>query len=157
MKNITNTQELKKTKKMMKMNKLKLTYMVLPFVLLTGCMDSEKNKLDNRVADFWGHKINKEFDKAYEFLSPGWKSGEGKESYVRRMNNSKIKWLNMKLKEKTCKEKDLCTVISEIEYEYQFKGALSTNVIVPSDVKEKWIMIDNIWYQVPIKSNIQQK
>ncbi|MFK5855707.1 MAG: hypothetical protein QM503_06215 [Bacteroidota bacterium] len=132
------------------MNKVNLTIVLTMLFFMSACVDKEKNKLDNRVIDFWHHKINKNFDKAYDFLSPGWKSNESKDSYQVRLKQSQIKWLSSKIKEKTCSETYLCTVTLDIEYEFIFKGTMTgSKIVVPSQVTEKWLMKDNIWYFVP--------
>lgn len=140
------------------MNKLKLTIILIAAsLLMTACEDQEKNKLDNRVIDFWNHKIERDFSAAHKFLSPGWKKNESEVSFIQRMNRSTVSWLNVKIKEKQCSEKYLCTVIVGVEYEYQFKGSMGEKIRVPSQVTEKWLMKDNIWYNVPIKSKVGQK
>lgn len=122
--------------------------------LLSACVDKEKGKLNNRAIDFWKFKIEKRFDKAYEFLSPGWRSGESKESYVLRMGQSKIKWTDVKVAKKTCSQKDLCQLLLEITYLYKFKGAVSEKMEITTQVSENWLLKDNNWYHVPIKKNI---
>ena len=42
------------------MNKLKLALLIISTaIFLIACEDQEKNKLDNRVIDYWNLKINK--------------------------------------------------------------------------------------------------
>jgi len=140
------------------MNKIKIILLILSTVmLLSACEDPEKGKLDSRAMEYWRYKINKDFDKAYEYLSPGWRSTESKETFARRMSLSVVKWLSVKIKEKICSEKDLCVVVFEIVYEYRFKGGVGGEIQVPSEVKETWMMKGNVWYHVPIQSNIKQK
>ncbi|VAW34918.1 hypothetical protein MNBD_GAMMA01-2179 [hydrothermal vent metagenome] len=140
------------------MNKLNAIILILTATLsMTACVDSEKDKLDNRIIEFWNYKINNDFNKAYEFLSPGWRSSEDKESYVRRMSRSVVDWLGIKIKDKKCSEKYLCVVVLEIEYEYHFKGTMAGKIRIPSDIRETWLMKDNIWYYVPNKSKFRQK
>lgn len=139
------------------MNKIEATIITTIVLFTITACNQEKNTLDNRVMDYWSHKINRDFDKAYEFLSPGWKGKEDKDKYARRINKSVVNWLSINIKEKQCSEAYLCTVISEIEYDYNFRGAVNEKMKVKSDIKERWIMKDNVWYHVPIKVNINEK
>ena len=122
---------------------------------LIACVDKEKNKLDNRVADYWKYKINKEFDKTYEFLSPGWKASEELNIYQQRMIASKVNWTEAKLNKKECEQVNFCTVYSDIEYEFNLKASGNNLMKVPTIVSEKWILKDNTWYLVPEKKNIR--
>lgn len=137
------------------MKKIKIISIIfITSVWMTACVDQEKNKLDNRVLDFWHAKINKDFKKAYEFLSPGWKVNESKQAYIQRMTASKIKWLSVKINKKICHEVDVCQVKIMLEYEYQFRGAFSEKIIVPSELNENWIMDSNTWYIVPVETKL---
>lgn len=138
-----------------KHNFLSILSLMLVTTMMTGCVDSEKNKLDNRVADYWNYKINKEFDKAYEFLSPGWKSSEPQEAYQQRMVASKVNWTKASFNKKECSQPDLCKVFIDIEYEFNMRAGGNTLMKVPTTVSEKWIMKDNRWYQVPDKKKIR--
>lgn len=134
------------------MNKFKLFTLALSTILLlSACQDTKKGKLDNRVLDYWHAKINRDFKTAYQFLSPGWKSNESEEAYIRRMNQVRIKWLGVKINNKKCSQENLCSLIVGISYEYRFKGVGGKKMTVDSSVKENWIMKDNVWYHVPVK------
>lgn len=121
---------------------------------MSACEKDESGKLDNRVVDFWNFKIDRNFAEAYDFLSPGWKSNENQESFIRRMSISAVKWTSVKLLSKKCRQKDLCVIKVEIGYEYQFRGAVSEKMQVETTLAENWIMKDNIWYNIPIKKKI---
>ena len=132
------------------MNKIKLICLTLiTSILLISC-NNEKNKLDNRVQDYWNYKIAHDFSKAYEFLSPGWKANEKVESFQRRMAMSSVKWINARVIEKKCSQTYLCEVKVGIEYEYRFKRAMNKVMKLETSLKENWIMKNNIWYNIPI-------
>jgi len=137
------------------MNKIKLTILLITTaVLLTACQDKEAGKLDNRVLAFWNFKISKDFKSAYQFLSPGWKINEKESVYTLRMGMSKVKWIDAKIKDKECKQTDLCIVRMTIDYEYQFKGVTSEKMVVSTTLSENWIMKDNVWYNLPIDKKL---
>lgn len=142
-------------KTMIKIKQINLLLVITLFI--TACVDTEKNKLDNRAEAYWQHKINKEFKEAYGFLSPGWKKTEPQFSYEQRMLISKANWVNSKLGKKQCSQPDLCVVTMQIEYEYKFKSSGSNKILVPSTVKETWIMKGNVWYHLPLDKKMSQK
>ena len=131
------------------MNKLKLVMLSLTFLFLSACVDSEKDKLDNRVLDFWKLKIDKKYKESYQFLSPGWKKTESEIAYVERLNRSKVNWIKADLIEKQCSDTSICEVKIKLSYEYQFKGVASEMVTVETNLTEKWIMKSNKWYNLP--------
>ncbi|MFK8012159.1 MAG: hypothetical protein AB8B80_08980 [Marinicellaceae bacterium] len=139
------------------MKKIKIISTLALISSLAACVDQEKNKLDNRVLDYWNFKINKDYESAYDFLSPGWKSTENKEAFARRMKNSTIDWKSAKILTKECSETYLCDVSLQIEYEYMFKEAIGNKILMPTSLKENWLMQDNVWYNVPVKKRIKSR
>jgi len=140
------------------MNKIKLiSLLAVTAIIMTGCVDAEKNKLSNRADAYWQHKINKEFNQAYEFLSPGWKKTDSVEAYKQRMIISKANWLNSKVAKKQCSQPDLCVVIMDIVYEFKFPTAGSQKIKIESKIKETWILKDNTWFHLPLKKKMSQK
>jgi len=136
------------------MNKIQkitpLIMLMITAVFMTACTDNEKNKLDNRVKDYWDAKINKDFDVAYEFLTPGWRTTEDKRSYVNRMAGGKIEWVSVKTKSKECTQVDVCKVKVTLSYVYRFPGR-GGKIETDSDLTENWLMKDNTWYHLPKK------
>lgn len=128
--------------------------MVSVSLLMTACEDQEKNKLDNRVIDYWNHKINHEFKEAYQFLSPGWRATESEVGFAQRMSQSTIVWKNVKFIDKKCTQKDLCIVTVEITYNYSFQAVGGKLMTVESNIDETWIMKNNKWYHTPIKKKL---
>lgn len=140
------------------MNKYNKFLVIIVFsLLLTGCIDHEKNKLDNRAQQFWDYKINKEFKEAYEYLSPGWRKTDTLEAFKQRMLISKANWKEAKMVKKECSQPDLCVVTMSIKYEYKFHTSGSQKMQIESSVKETWILKDNIWFNLPLQKKIGQK
>ena len=68
-----------------------------------------------------------------------------------------MEWKTVKVLDKNCSETYLCEMVVEIEYEYMFKEASGKKILMPSSLKENWLMDDNIWYHVPIKTKAKSK
>jgi len=137
--------------------KIKQIIMVLvTLLIMTACGDAEKNKLENRAADYWKFKIEKNFKKAYQFLTPGWRKTDSEAAFSQRLITSKVKWLDSKVTKKECSQPDLCIVTMEITYEYQFRTSGSQKIKADSMVKETWILKDNTWYHLPLQKKMSQ-
>ena len=139
------------------MIKLKLLAIALISLQFTACIDTEKNKLENRATAYWDYKVKKDFKKAYEFLTPGWKKTESMQSYERRFLNSKVNWTKSAFNNKKCSKPDLCRVTMAINYEFMFKSASNKLMKMDDFITDTWVLKDNIWYVLPIKKNIKEK
>lgn len=129
---------------------------LVTLLIMTACGDAEKNKLENRAADYWKFKIEKNFKKAYQFLTPGWRKTDSEAAFSQRLITSKVKWLDSKVTKKECSQPDLCIVTMEITYEYQFRTSGSQKIKADSMVKETWILKDNTWYHLPLQKKMSQ-
>ena len=131
------------------MNKIKITLLLITTaILLTSCQDQEEGKLDNRVKAYWDAKINKDFKASYLYLTPGWRSTESEEAYFIRYSGISIKWLSAILESKNCTKPDVCSVEVLIKYSYRFPTG-GGELEAESKVKENWLLIDNVWYNLP--------
>ena len=145
-----------KTKMKIEMKIKQMTMALVVLLIMTACSDAEKNKLDNRAADYWKYKIGKDFKKAYQFLTPGWRKTDSEAAFTQRMVISKVKWLDSKVNKKECSKPDLCIVTMNITYEYQFKSSGSQKIEASSKIKETWILKENIWYHLPLQKKMSQ-
>jgi hypothetical protein len=133
------------------MNKIKIILLLVTTAfLMTACVDKEKNKLDNRVKDYWEAKIAKDFKKSYTFLTPGWRKTENEDVYSNRLSDINIKWMSMEFKSKTCTKPTVCSVGVLIKYSYKFPTG-GGNIETDTVIKENWLLIDNVWYNLPKK------
>ncbi len=133
------------------MNKTKFILLIIATTLLiTACQPDESGKLENRVKAYWQHKINKEFDKAYEFTTPGYKKLISKEAFMLTLSTAKLEWKGMKIDKKQCEKPDLCVVRMLIKYKYKFHlgGFAKQDMEVETPLSEKWILSNNTWYVV---------
>lgn len=87
-----------------------------------------------------------DYEKAYGFLTPGFRGQESLEAYKGRFEG-KTKWLEAVMTGIEC-EPDVCE--AEFSTKYRFLGAPP---IPPMDVKgslkEKWVHTQGEWWQLP--------
>lgn len=114
---------------------------------VVGCTDkASPDNVDRRAVERWNYLIARQAEKAYDYLSPGYRETKTRESYADAMNNRPVKWMEAKFKRKTC-DGDSCQVIVEVKYSVAVGGApaMESN----SDQSETWIRVDGDWYFLP--------
>jgi hypothetical protein len=93
----------------------------------------------------WEHMIKGEFEAAYEYLSPSYRSG-----ISFRDHQSRIKpglWRGVEVKAIKCDQPDVCKVDVEIEFQYQAKWA--GPVTGKRILSETWRKDMGEWWNVP--------
>ena len=64
-------------------------------LLLGGCNFGDKDsvaQVDTRAVERWNYLIAHQAEKAYDYLSPGTRETQTRESYAAAMNNRPVKW-----------------------------------------------------------------
>ena len=92
--------------------------------------------------------IAQDFEGAFEYLSPGYRSGISVRDYQRKLFNRKAIWKEGTVGKSDCSE-DACKV--RISVKYVIYGALPGVGAFESfaAVEEDWVRIDGTWYLVP--------
>lgn len=124
---------------------------VLAGALLTlaGCTGkSGPDSIDTRSVERWNHLIAHEADKAYDYLSPGFRATKTRDDYAAAMNNRPVQWKAAKFKSKTCDE-DSCTVLVDVTYSVMMPGAVGKSGDVTTTQNETWVLVDGAWYFLP--------
>ncbi len=113
----------------------------LSVAVLAGTPEEEVGK---RALERWHALIHRDFEKAYGFLSPAYRSTLSLEAYKRRFSD-RIRWTDVALKQVTCQEVR-CEVTLEVTYQYRskplhYEGSRS--------IQERWIHEQGNWWYVP--------
>ncbi|WP_300622320.1 hypothetical protein, partial [Dokdonella sp.] len=91
---------------------------------LAGCTDkSSPDSIDTRSVERWNHLIAHEAEKAYDYLSPGFRATKTRDDFTAAMNSRPVQWKAAKFKSKTCDE-DSCTVLVDVTYSVMMPGAV---------------------------------
>lgn len=129
----------------------------LSLLAVTGC--GKKDAADlvrQRAAERWDLLGGKHAVKAYDYLSPGYRSTHTLEQYVAYVATARVQWKSAKVESVQC-EDDICTV--KLTVASVLPGAALQR---PSDMEytapvvEKWVRGDGQWYFLP-ESKIQAK
>lgn len=122
-------------------------------LLLSGCNFDDKNNvdaIDKRAVERWNLLIAKQADKAYDYLSPGTRETQSRETYAAAMNTRPVKWTGAKFNHKEC-DGDRCKVYIDVSYSVALPatGPGSKPIQSTSTQSEIWVRVDDGWYYLP--------
>lgn len=117
-------------------------------LVLGGCADrANPDHVDQRSVERWNHLIAHQAEKAYDYLTPGFRATQAREVYAAAMNNRPVQWKEAKFNRKEC-DADRCMVYIDVTYSVPMPGtgksATSTNTQT-----ETWILVKGEWYFLP--------
>ena len=122
-------------------------------LLLGGCSLGNKDnaaEVDTRAVERWNYLIAHQAEKAYDYLSPGTRETQTRESYAQLMNNRPVKWLSAKFNRKEC-DVDRCKVYIDVRYSVAMArvGVTGKPIETTSTQSEIWVHVDDGWYFLP--------
>ena len=126
---------------------------ICSLALLAGCGPTTPTKpqstetLQERTVNRWNFLIEHKAEKAYDYLTPGFRATKSRDEYAREMNGRGMKWLDVTFNSEECKE-DTCTVRLLVNIEIDMTGAAG-HVKAISPVVETWIKESGNWYYLP--------
>ncbi len=114
---------------------------------LAGCTDkSSPDSIDTRSVERWNYLIARQADKAYDFLTPGYRQTVNRESYTTSMNGRPVQWKSAKFAGKTC-DAEHCKVSVDVTYSIKLPGgAVGESTSTQS---ENWLLVDGEWFFLP--------
>lgn len=120
---------------------------------LAGCAgmtkkDEDPSVIQEKAVQRWDYLIAGHADKAYDFLSPGYRATVTREGYANSMNNRPVNWEAVKYLDQKC-DVDVCTVHVKLKYKVQINLHGMRKIAGDSPVTEKWIKESGRWYYLP--------
>jgi len=119
-------------------------------MLLSACAATGKKTetIEERVNGRWAALLAKDYEGAYEYLTPGFRSSVSLQQYQRSIENRKVRWTSAKYVNSNCEESS-CAVRVNIGYTVYglLPGVKSMNST--QHAEETWILVDRKWYLVP--------
>jgi hypothetical protein len=123
----------------------------LALATLAGCgavkKDEDAAVLRERSAQRWGLLIAHQADKAYDFLSPGYRQTKDRESYGKEMNARGVRWSKVHYESQEC-DADTCKVHLTVDYQVNLGGPAG-NVKSSGFLVETWVKVDGHWWYLP--------
>jgi len=124
--------------------------LICSLLLLSACATTTRtaDNVENRAMARWNALLSNDFDAAYEFLSPGYRSSVSNLHYQRTLLLKKLKWNNASFVESDCAETS-CKVKISLDYT-MYGGVPGVQSFEGTQaVTESWVLIDRVWYLVP--------
>jgi hypothetical protein len=101
-----------------------------------------------RAVARWESLIDKRFEDAYDYLSPGYREVRPKDDYVKVMASRPLQWTRAKFVSATC-DQETCAVSIEVHANFEMPVMRVGTVETLTVVTENWIRSDGEWYLVP--------
>jgi hypothetical protein len=120
--------------------------------------DESADVIQQKSVERWDFLIAHQADKAYDYLSPGYRSTKTREAYAKEMNDRPIRWTKANYNNQQC-DGDTCKVSLIVNYSVKMPG-MSRNTNAFSPLTETWIKADGRWYYLPdalTTDKLQQK
>lgn len=119
-----------------------------PGVVDAGPKATPEDQVKRRAIKRWDLLIERDFDKAYDLLSPGYREVQSREAYLKIMKDRPVQWTSVYFQKATC-EPDVCAVEIQVNAQFQMPVMRVGTVDALSVVTENWILSDGDWYLVP--------
>jgi hypothetical protein len=127
------------------------------FFALAGCAagptkpepakDESADVIQQKAVERWNFLIAHQAEKAYDYLSPGYRATKTREVYAKEMNNRPIRWTKATYNSQQC-DGDTCKVSLVVNFTVKMPN-MSRNTDAFSPLVETWIKIDRHWYYLP--------
>lgn len=106
------------------------------------------SEVEKRALARWGYLIKGQAEKAYDYLSPGYRATKSRESYANEMNNRPIHWTKVYPYREICDKPDVCLLDLQIDADATMPG-VGRKVPAMGFVTETWIKTRGKWYYLP--------
>lgn len=132
-----------------KLSNFALTLLLAVSVLaLSACADkTNPDNVDRRAVERWNDLIAHQAEKAYDFLTPGFRATQTREAYANAMNNRPLQWKTAKFNRKEC-DADRCKVHIDVTYAITLPGT-SKPTQTTTTLEETWLLVKGNWYLLP--------
>ncbi|MGA9342536.1 MAG: hypothetical protein WBW61_08100 [Rhodanobacteraceae bacterium] len=121
-------------------------------VLVAGCAAGVKKDntadVETRAVARWNYLIDHQAEKAYDYLSPGYRATTPRAAYAKAMNGRPVQWKKVGFNKKKC-DADRCTVYLVVSYSANISAGLGRPIESVTPLAETWIRVKGNWYYLP--------
>jgi hypothetical protein len=110
---------------------------------------SGKNMVvEKRALERWDFLVNRQAEKAYDYLTPGFRATKSREAYAAEMNNRPVQWAKVYPYNQSCDKPDVCILNLQVDANTDVPG-VRERVQAIGFVEETWIQTRGKWYYLP--------
>lgn len=107
----------------------------------------EAGVVEARAQQRWNYLIEHHAEKAYDYLTPGFRQTITREKYALEKNDPAVRWTGARVGSHTC-DGDTCKVRVWVDTMVRMPGiGKAQKASLPTD--ERWIRIGGNWYYLP--------
>lgn len=122
-------------------------------LLMAGCAATGTKKdntadIEKRAIQRWEYLIARQGEKAYDYLTPGFRATKSREIYASEMNNRPMNWKSVRFSKKECTE-DRCEVFLSVDYFVMLNAGMRGPMKGFAPLKETWVRVKGKWYYLP--------
>jgi len=134
----------------------KIYFVLFGLVLaaLSGCAAgpgvtkaADESAIRTRAVERWELLIAHKAEKAWDYLTPGYRTTKPRQAYADEMNSRGMRWTKVTFASQEC-DVDTCKVSLMVGYTVDL-GGLAGRVGSASPVVETWVKIKGSWYYLP--------
>jgi len=121
---------------------------ILVASVLVGCRsEAPTETLEERAQARWDLVLARDFEAAWEYLTPGFRQTTNRYDYARDMAGRPLRWLSAEVVAKECEE-DLCKINVLVGYQAVGAPAGMGRMRLSREIEETWIRLDGAWWFV---------
>lgn len=109
-------------------------------------------EVERRALERWAFLIERKAEKAYDYLSPGYRQTKSRDEYAKEMNNRPVRWSKVLPYRQVCDKPDVCVLDLQVDFETTIPGVRQA-VDSAGFVNETWIRTGGKWYLLPKAGN----
>ena len=106
------------------------------------------SEAQRRAVERWNLLIEHKADKAYDYLSPGYRATKKRDEYAKEMNDRPVRWTKVLPFREICDKPDVCVIDLQVDIGVKMPG-VSQPVSSVGFVTETWIRTRGKWYLLP--------
>ena len=128
-------------------------------IILSGCATKyvkkvpEEDKLRERVTQYWGYKMNRAFDKSYDFEYPLYRKAVSMVNHIERATKN-VRLLNVEIADMQIEGDQAAVGLNVKAWISLPQFRMKKNDSYTSYWKERWVKTGDEWYHLPKKFQI---